>query len=212
LEKAQAGGVLKLDKSLMPALVAAARKRAYARLAGVGGKITAQQAIGAATEGVQEVLQEEAQIETARLHGEKLTPEEYATRLGTAFAGGTAVGGLMKTAHTGTRGASKLATELRRADLQDTIAAVNAQTVGPFVPPVSDTTSAGAEAPFKYRMRVEGELGAEVPVDNKVESDNTGVDKAAVPERSQIPASEDVSTQSPAPASTVIPGEEGRKY
>jgi len=127
LERVQADEVLKLDKSLIPALIEAARKKAIGKLAKTGGAIAERQAIGAAVEGVTEALQQETQIEVARLHGQKLTPKEYLKQLGTAFAGGAAVGGPAKALTSAKRGLAELGPEIRKAELTSLVDRVATQ-------------------------------------------------------------------------------------
>jgi len=164
LERLQADEVLKVGKSAMPVLVNAARKKLYGQMVKQGGKITARQAIGAAAEGLEEGLQQVTQIGAATIHGEESLTRQNLEKVLTAIAGGTAVGGPMKTALGVKRGLGELGTAIRKEAALDTIEKVAAMEepeafVSPFAGP-EDVSSATA----KTRVRMEGAVGQEVEV------------------------------------------------
>ena len=107
IEKLQVGKALK-PAAVRP-LLDAARRRAWGEFARLGGKATAQHLIDAGWEGVEEALQETTEIAAGTVHGR--TPQRSDVgRVGTAFAGGTIAGGILKGGRTAVDAVSELRT------------------------------------------------------------------------------------------------------
>jgi len=197
VEMLQADEVLKLGKGSVQAVIKAARDRAWKKAGAEAGKLTAEQLAGAASEGLEEALQEATQIGVAAMHGEKIATVENLKRVGMAGVGGATAGGLMKAGRTllsgggvvepGTPRTAEQASLRQRAEeiLAEEDAVVEPR---PADAPAYEDDPAPAAVPLTME-----ELGREV------RGDAGELPIAGVQERPQIQTSVDDSTQA-APA------------
>ena len=115
IEKWQIDGVLRIgNKALKRQLIAAARERAFKKMAVAGGKMTLDHALKAAGEGLQETLEEGVGIGAEVALARDFDPKTDLSRLGGAFVGGAFVGEALHGGISAARGGASLVAEAQR--------------------------------------------------------------------------------------------------